>query len=160
IGSMLVEKLLALKHEVRVLDILFFRQDSLLSFCGHPDFHFIHGDAADAQTLKSALHECEFIFPLAALVGAKLCDDNEKEATRVNLDAIETLISLLNPSQKVIFPNTNSGYGRGPHSMCTEESELLPISHYGVTKVEAEKALLRNARAISLRLATVFGTSY
>jgi nucleoside-diphosphate-sugar epimerase len=42
--------------------------------------------------------------------------------------------------------------------VCTEESPLNPISHYGVTKVNAEKEVLRIG-GISLRLATVFGTS-
>ena len=41
---------------------------------------------------------------------------------------------------------------------CTEETALNPISHYGKTKVAAERALLDKG-AISFRLATVFGAS-
>jgi nucleoside-diphosphate-sugar epimerase len=56
---------------------------------------------------------------------------------------------------------TNSGYGIGQAgTFCTEESPIRPISLYGRSKVEAEKALLDGHPAtISFRLATVFGMS-
>jgi nucleoside-diphosphate-sugar epimerase len=56
------------------------------------------------------------------------------------------------------MPVTNSGYGIGqPGIPCTEESPLNPISLYGTSKVEAEKAVLERENSISFRLATVFG---
>jgi nucleoside-diphosphate-sugar epimerase len=56
------------------------------------------------------------------------------------------------------MPITNSGYGIGEAGKeCTEDSPLKPISLYGRTKVEAEKAVLDRGNAISFRLATVFG---
>jgi nucleoside-diphosphate-sugar epimerase len=59
-----------------------------------------------------------------------------------------------------LLPVTNSGYGIGePGKFCTEDTPLSPISHYGKTKVEAEKEVLRAGNAISFRLATVFGVS-
>lgn len=59
-----------------------------------------------------------------------------------------------------IFPCTNSGYGIGEkEKYCTEETPLRPISLYGKTKVEAERAILDAGNGISLRLATVFGVS-
>ena len=67
---------------------------------------------------------------------------------------------MLSAEQQVIIPITNSGYGIGGNDReCTEESTLNPISLYGVTKVEAEKAVLDRGNSISLRLATVFGMS-
>jgi nucleoside-diphosphate-sugar epimerase len=61
-------------------------------------------------------------------------------------------------TQLVVIPTTNSGYGIGESGkFCTEETPLRPISLYGITKVEAEKAVLDAGNGISLRLATVFG---
>lgn len=58
------------------------------------------------------------------------------------------------------MPVTNSGYGIGEAGkFCTEETPLRPISLYGVTKVEAEKAVLARENSITFRLATVFGMS-
>jgi nucleoside-diphosphate-sugar epimerase len=42
-------------------------------------------------------------------------------------------------------------------AFCTEDTPLRPISIYGVTKVEAEKAVLDSGKGVTFRLATVFG---
>ena len=58
------------------------------------------------------------------------------------------------------MPTTNSGYGVAKkENICTEKSPLNPISLYGVTKVNAEKIIMKRKNSISLRLATVFGYS-
>ena len=63
-------------------------------------------------------------------------------------------------NQLLIYPNTNSGYGAQSGELyCTEETPLEPISLYGQTKTQAEMELLRSSNVITLRLATVFGTS-
>jgi len=78
----------------------------------------------------------------------------------VNYDAHMNIVENISIQQKVLFPTTNSGYGIGAKdSFCTEESPLNPISEYGRTKVEIEKALLDMGSTITFRLATVFGMS-
>jgi nucleoside-diphosphate-sugar epimerase len=68
------------------------------------------------------------------------------------------LLKNMSPQQQIIYPTTNSGYGIGEKSvLCTEETPLNPISLYGVTKVEAERAVLDWGNGVTLRLATVFG---
>ncbi len=74
--------------------------------------------------------------------------------------SIQELIELVENDQKIIFPNTNSGYGTKDNSQyCTEESPLEPVSLYGRLKVDAEKAVPSRENSIVLRLATVFGVS-
>jgi nucleoside-diphosphate-sugar epimerase len=78
----------------------------------------------------------------------------------VNYDAVAALNRARAPSQPVLFPTTNSGYGIGSREVpCTEETPLRPISLYGRTKVDAERLLLDAGNVITFRLATVFGTS-
>jgi nucleoside-diphosphate-sugar epimerase len=68
------------------------------------------------------------------------------------------MLKLVERSQYVFMPTTNSAYGSGDkNNFCTEESPLRPISQYAIEKVEVEKALMRHPNAVSLRLATVFG---
>ena len=70
------------------------------------------------------------------------------------------LLELRSREQRVIFPNTNSGYGVGEHgALCTEESPLRPVSLYGRLKVEAEERVLAEPNTLTFRLATVFGVS-
>jgi nucleoside-diphosphate-sugar epimerase len=160
IGSVLTTRLLASGYSVTVLDNLMFKQRSLLACCRDPNFDFIFGDSRDERVLSRLVAKHDVIIPLAALVGAKLCDQDPVSAESINYEAIRTLLKLRSPSQPIVSPCTNSGYGtKSGEIYCTEETPLEPISVYGVTKVKAERALLEEPNTISLRLATVFGVS-
>ncbi len=160
IGSVLTPMLLEAGHEVTVLDSFLYKQNSLLDCCKFKSFHIVNGDARDEETLKKVLPGKDFIFPLAALVGFPVCDKDKTAAVTVNQGAVETLLSLRSPEQKVIFPCTNSGYGLGQgQQYCTEESPINPISLYGKTKMAAEKAVLEAGNSMTFRFATLFGAS-
>lgn len=160
LGSILVPSLLEKGVEVTVLDNFFYNQNSLLDVCFNPRLTVVRGDARDKKLLSSLIRGQDFIIPLACFVGAPLCDKFPQEARAINLDAIKMILKLRSPQQKIIFPNTNSGYGIGKSGIyCTEETPLRPISLYSRLKVEAEKVLLRSKNVITLRLATVFGIS-
>jgi len=160
IGSVLVPKLLLEGHNVTVLDNFMFNQNSLLDVCKFDSFNIVNGDARDGQILKSLLSKADVIIPLAAFVGAPLCNRDPVAAKAINQDAIDLLVKLSANSQRIIMPVTNSGYGIGQKDIfCTEDTPLNPISVYGVTKVEAEKYVLSRSESITFRLATVFGMS-
>lgn len=160
IGSVLVPHLLAAGHQVTVLDTFKSGETELAGACAYPSFRPVKGDVRDARVLDRLVREHDVIIPLAALVGAPLCKQDEIGATTINRDAIRRLIALTSPDQRVVYPTTNSGYGIGqPGVLCTEETPMHPISLYGTTKVEAEEAVLGRGNGVSLRLATVFGMS-
>jgi len=160
LGSTIVPALLAEGHRVTVLDNFMFEQASLNQLCSEPNFDVFRGDARDSDVLKPLVKKADLIIPLAALVGAPLCNADRIGAETINRDAILTLLKLAGRQQRIIMPVTNSGYGIGEKGkLCTEETPLRPISLYGRTKVEAEKAILERGNSISFRLATVFGMS-
>ena len=160
IGSVLVPMLLARGHGVTVLDNFMFRSNRLMDCCIYENFRVIRGDCRDESTLRSALKDADVIIPLAALVGAPLCDRDKVGAETINRGAVELLCRIASKEQRIMIPNTNSGYGIGEHGkFCTEDSPLRPISLYGVTKSQAEQAVLERGNSLSFRLATVFGTS-
>lgn len=160
LGSVLCERLMAAGHHVTVVDRLYHNQSSLFHLCPSPNFDFVFGDVRDEQLMKRLIGQADVLIPLAAVVGAPACDRDPWLATSVNLDAIRMLNRLRSPRQLVVYPNTNSGYGtRSGDQMCTEETPLEPISLYGRTKCDAEAELLGSENAITVRLATVFGTS-
>jgi len=160
LGSTMVPDLLAAGHEVTVLDSFMFRQASLNHVCHHPKFHVVKGDIRIESTLKPLLVKADAVIPLAALVGAPLCNQDPVGATTTNRDAILMMLKLLSKEQWVLMPTTNSAYGTGDKdNFCTEESPLRPISRYAIEKVEVEKHLMEHPNAISFRLATVFGMS-
>ncbi len=138
-----------------------YAQDSLAAVCYHPNFSVIRGDVRSIDTMRPLLNDADVIIPLAALVGAPLCDRDPLAATSTNKQAIVDMLGHISPNQRVVLPITNSGYGIGEAGkFCTEETPIRPVSLYGRDKVEVERTLLeRHPSSISLRLATVFGMS-
>jgi len=160
IGSVLTPALLQAGHEVTVLDSFMFKQASLAASCIDPHFHLVRGDARDKALVASLLKSADVVIPLAALVGAPLCKMDPDAAVSINREAVRMLTELMSPSQYLLLPNTNSGYGIGETgAFCTEDSPLRPISLYGISKVEAEMIALERENTITFRLATVFGMS-
>ena len=161
LGSILVPALLERGFSVSVIDNFMYGQDSLAAVCYHPNFTVVRGDVRSIETMRPLVKAADVIIPLAALVGAPLCDRDPLAATSTNKQAIVDMLALLSRTQRVILPITNSGYGVGEAGkFCTEETPIRPVSLYGRDKVEVEKTLLdRHSSAISLRLATVFGMS-
>jgi nucleoside-diphosphate-sugar epimerase len=160
IGSILVPQLLAQGYAVTVLDA-FTRDDAALATsCADPLFSAMRGDVRDEAVVAKLLAKADIVIPLAALVGAPLCARDPFAAVSVNRDAIVSMAKKLSRGQKMLYPTTNSGYGVGEAGkFCTEETPLHPISLYGSTKAEAERAVVDTGHGISFRLATVFGMS-
>lgn len=161
IGSILVPELLRAGHEVTVVDNFKYQQSSLLDVCNFKTLTVVRGDVRDEKLISQHIKGKDFIIPLACIVGAPACDADPVAARTINLEAVQLILKLRAPAQKIIFPNTNSGYGRGQGetSHCDETTPLDPISLYGKLKVQAEQELLAAGNAITLRLATVFGAA-
>lgn len=160
LGSTLVPELLSAGYKVTVLDNFMFKQNSLAVCCIHPNFSIINGDIRDESLMKGALSKADIVIPLAALVGAPICNKDLIGATTTNLNAPKMMLKYLSADQYLLIPITNSGYGIGERDKyCTEETPLRPISIYGKHKVEIEMHALERKNTISFRLATVFGMS-
>ena len=160
LGSVIVDKLLKSEYEVIVLDKLLFNQTSLLQYTSNSNFKFIYGDVRNESLLEKLCNEVDVIIPLAAIVGFPACAADPKLAKEINFQQIVNIVKFTKGKKKILYPNTNSGYGVVKDELvCTELSPLNPISVYGQTKCEAENFLLASTNAIVFRLATVFGVS-
>ena len=161
IGSMVSTKLVQQGFDVTVVDKLTYDPRSLCHLLHYENFNFIEKDILDKKFIKSIINRFDYIIPLAALVGAPLCEKFKKEALDTNLNAIKFLLKNMKKKQRIIYMNSNSGYGIGEKKKyCDEKSPLNPISLYGRTKVDAEKYVMKFGNSITFRLATVFGYSY
>ena len=158
LGSILVPALLAQGHRVTVLDSFMFRQTSLHHVCNDPNFQVVKGDIRIEATLAPLLKKADIVIPLAALVGAPMCNADPVGAKSINFEAMQLLLRLASSEQRILMPTTNSAYGSGDaQNFCTEASPLRPISTYAREKVAVEAELMQRANAVSFRLATVFG---
>jgi nucleoside-diphosphate-sugar epimerase len=156
IGSLLVPKLLE-NHSVTVLDNFIYGQNSL-PYSHNPFFDVHKVDVRDFDKVKPFLKDAEVIYPLAALVGAPLCDLNPIDAHLTNLEHPLKLFRVLSKDQRVIMPTTESAYGSND-KICTEDTPINALSSYAKDKAAVEAVLMQRENAVSLRLATVFGMS-
>ena len=163
IGSVLCEQLIEAGHEVIAIDNLEHSQATLLHLFHTGKLKFIHGDVTNDAFLETTLkkEKYDFIIPLAAVVGFPLSEFKPEYSSMVNVEQICSILAYMRKGTRIIFPNTNSGYGMTDgKSECTEESPLNPSSVYGRTKCQAERIITENcSNYVVFRLATVFGLS-
>jgi len=160
IGSILVEKLLQKKFHVTVLDNFTYTNLSLSHLFNYKNLDVVNLDIRDKSKFKKYLNQSDIIIPLAALVGAPLCDLKPNSASHINVKSNLFMLDNLSKNQKLIMPTSNSAYGVGDkNNFCDENSKLTPLSKYAKDKVIIEKKVMRRTNSISLRLATVFGVA-
>ena len=162
IGSMLCTKLLEEGHSVTSVDLLKYDKGSLNHLYHNKNFKLICDDIRKVNLMKKLIKKHDIIIPLAALVGAPLCEKFKKDAISTNLGSIKTLCKYATKKNRVIYLTTNSGYGIGEkNKYCDENSPLKPISLYGKTKCDGEDLVRSKIKNhVCFRLATVFGHSY
>ena len=74
IGGILVPLLLDKGYEVTVVDTFAHGVNTLAACCANPAFDAYRIDARDEARLRPLVQKADWIIPLAALVGAPLCD--------------------------------------------------------------------------------------
>ena len=160
IGSTLVPALLDAGYAVTAVDNFMYAQDSLAAVCYHPSFSLVRGDVRSADVMRPLVTDADIIIPLAALVGAPLCDRDPIAATTTNKDAIVNMLSWLSREQMVLLPNTNSGYGIGEAGSTAPRRRRSGRSRSTARQGGGRAGSARPPpNAITFRLATVFGMS-
>jgi nucleoside-diphosphate-sugar epimerase len=75
----------------------------------------------------------------------------------VNENGTKNIIEAMRSHQKLIFSSTSSCYG-ALEEICTEETDICPLTLYAKTKAKGE-SMVRKTNGVILRLATLFGVS-
>ena len=134
---------------------------------------FIQGDILDQRSLLKALQGIDLVYHLAAKVTTPYFDRDLHHYEQVNHWGTTELVSCIlkynkkeeekggNTVQKLIYLSSAAVYGFSDEP-CHEGSPLHPVSHYGITKLRAEKELdlLRDTCEVHVvRSANIFGYS-
>ena len=94
IGSMLCTFLVEKGYFVTAVDLLKYDKSSLNHLFFYKNFKFINGDIRKKRLMKNLVKRNDFIVPLAALVGAPLCEKFKKDAVNTNLRSVKMLCDL------------------------------------------------------------------
>ncbi len=158
IGSTLIPQLLQKDYNVTVYDNLRSGGDGIIHNFLHPNFKFIKGDILDKPLLWESMKGHDVIIHLAAIVGYTACRKDEDYSYKVNHWGTKNVTDGLDGKQLLLFGSTGSNYGT-IEGVCTEESELNPLSIYAKSKTLAEQEVLKYNNSIAYRFATAFGIS-
>ena len=154
-GSSLVPRLIP-NNQVDVLDHHISRECPLIPLTKNKNFNFLKKDIRDIK--KKDVSKYDLIIHLAALSGYPVCEANPVIAESVNVDSTKNLCNLMSKKQKLIYASTTYIYEISKKKI-NENSPVSPKTLYAKTKLEAEKICLDRENTVSLRFATIFGTS-
>lgn len=165
LGSVLVPKLLARGHRVRVLDLGYFGVGHLRHL--RPPIELIREDLrriqSDGAFRQALLDHCDCIIHLAAISNDPSAELNADLTDEVNYRLTTILAELARARRlRFLFSSSCSVYGES-HGEADEDAPLHPLTTYAVSKVKAERALIELADAkwapLILRNGTLFGYS-
>jgi nucleoside-diphosphate-sugar epimerase len=164
IGSALLPKLLDSGYRVRLLDLLLYDTEPIQQVLNHPNLEVVQGDFRHVGKIVEVMQGINAVVHLGAIVGDPACELDRELTTEVNLSATRMVaeVAKLCGVERFVFASTCSVYGACDETL-DERSRTKPISHYGNTKLAAERVLLsmsgnRFAPTI-LRFATIYGLS-
>ncbi len=162
IGSILIPKLLARGHEVRVLDRMFW---GLPHYAGEPGVELVNADVR--RMPEGALDGIDAVDHLAGFSNDPTSEYSPEANWQMNAVATDTVARLCRASgvRRFVFGSSCSLYdgtdaGEG---LLDEQAPLAPRGAYATSKRYSEEALLAHAggdfEPVILRQATVFGRS-
>ncbi|MEO0478564.1 MAG: SDR family oxidoreductase [Planctomycetota bacterium] len=161
IGTLLTPMVRAAGHEVVGMDNFLFNECVFGQKDGTRD-----GIQRDSRDLKvDDLKGFDAVLHLAGLSNDPLGDLNANLTYDINHIASVRIAEMAKQAgvQRYVFASSCSNYGAAGDDMLTEESDLNPVTPYGISKVKVEQDVTKLAddsfTPTYLRAATVYGLS-
>ncbi|HEX7542238.1 MAG TPA: GDP-mannose 4,6-dehydratase, partial [Anaerolineales bacterium] len=153
IGSHLVEELLRRGDTVRVLDNFSSgTRKNLEAFRGNPassdvapvpgrgtrhgNLEILEGDLRNPETVKAAVRDMELVFHLAAFISVPQSISDPETCFAVNVGGTVALLEAARRAgaRKVVLSSSSAVYGDTDVFPTTEQTPLLPLSPYALSK--------------------------
>ncbi|MBU1932067.1 NAD-dependent epimerase/dehydratase [Patescibacteria group bacterium] len=147
VGSVLVPKLLAKGHRVKVIDLYLYGKDVLDSARDNLNLVQIKGDIRDGKLLTKEIAGYDTVIHLACISNDPSYELNPGLGKSINYDAFLTLVDVSKKAgvKNFIFASSSSVYGVKDVSEVTEDLPLEPLTDYSKYKALCEEVLLKEA---------------
>ncbi len=165
LGSVLLPKLLARGHRVRVVDLGYFGVSHLRSL--RPGIELIREDIRlfcdDRSECERVLKDIGCVIHLAAISNDPSAELNPELTNQINFKATQALADAAKEANiRFLFSSSCSVYGEAPGQV-DETGPAKPLTVYAKSKVDSEQLLTSMAtpswRPVILRNGTLFGYS-
>ncbi len=127
VGSHLAERLLALGHEVRILDNLSTGSiDNISHLKGHDGFSYVVDSVTNEPLLAEMIDRSDVVFHLAAAVGVKLIVEQPVHTIETNVHGTEVVLRHANKKKKLVFiASTSEVYGKSTDVPFRENADVV-----------------------------------
>lgn len=165
VGTVLVPKLLAKGHHVKVLDLYLYGEDVLDVVKDHPNLEQIKGDIRDRDLLRKSISGTDALIHLACISNDPSFELDPQLGKSINYDAFFHLVAISKNCgiKRFIYASTSSVYGAKEEENVTEDVPLEPLTDYSKYKALCEEVLLKEESPefipVVIRSATVCGYS-
>lgn len=160
IGSALANRLVALGHEVRVIDNLTSGDPDRLD----PRVLFTRGDVADIPKLWTLLQDVSCVYHLAARVSVPESIKYPRDYNHVNVGGTVSVMEAMRDAgvQRVVLASSGAVYGNQSEQPLHEDLIPNPDSPYAVSKLAAETYVrtigaLWGIETVALRIFNAYG---
>lgn len=127
IGSHLADRLLAMGHQVVVLDDLSTgSRDNIQHLSQNPDFEFVQDSVRNATVMRELIEACDIVYHLAAAVGVRLIVDQPVHTIETNIHGCEVVLEIANAfKKKVLIASTSEVYGKSEAVPFREDDDTV-----------------------------------
>ncbi len=165
VGSVLVPKLLARGHHVRVLDTYFYGREPLAPLRGAANLVEVEADMRDRPSVARAVDGCDMVLHLACISNDPSFELDPDLGKSVNYDCFPMLVEESKRAgvSRFVFVSSSSVYGLSESPHVREDHPLEPLTDYSKYKALCEPIVLAERSAaftpVVIRPATVCGYS-
>jgi dTDP-4-dehydrorhamnose reductase len=118
-------------------------------------------DLADDAQLRAKIEPLDFdvLVNCAALTNVDYCETHEREAMRINADAVRTIGLICSAKgRRCLHISTDYVFDGEKREPYTESDPAIPLGIYAASKLAGERALLETSeRHLVIRVSWVFG---
>lgn len=139
-GNGLIGKRVSILLEKRGHNVISF--DKSIENKNRKKILFLKGDILEEKRLNELLkkYKIDILLHFAANLGVEKTEKNGLDCLTVNIEGTKNILKACsnNKVKRIIFASSSEVYGNGFQKPIRENSELMPKSSYGVSKVAGE----------------------